>query len=296
MSDDPGDAADRLLPIPAETPAPSAMEVPGFWTILGQKVLRGLKSAGGTIAGALDAIDPDVRRDLGRLPLMALTVLGPRHRPIEARPDDGHRPILFVHGLGGHPGNFLPLRGWLLTHGRRRTYAVGLPAGDDLTELGIRLSEVIAEIVSVNDLGEDGQIDIVAHSMGGVVSRLALLDVETSHRVHTLVTLGTPHGGTHPARFGGAARVVDLRPDSAVMQRLSHQVPWHAATRLVCLWSPSDPIMQPPETARVDGAINHELPDMTHLQTLLDRRAWRIVKAALDGGPIEPESGETDRP
>ena len=255
---------------------PAVIAGPSFWDVLG----KGVKAAGRGLSTAYHAVDPDVRADLARAPLLGLTLLTAKHREIRALPDDGHRPLLFVHGLGGHRGNFAPMRGWLALRGRRRTYSIGLP-DDPLGDLGERLVETIAEVVAANQLGLDDRIDIVAHSMGGLVSRLALLDVEATNRVHTLVTLGTPHSGTHAARFAGSGRARDLRPDSRVLERLAGQAPWHGPTRLVCMWSHADPLMQPAETARMPGADHVELPDMTHLQYLLDRRAWHAVRDAL---------------
>ena len=255
---------------------------PGFWETVGAGIASGASAAGRGIAAAYHAVDPDVRRDLARMPILGLTVLGPRHVPIAPMKDDGRRPILFVHGLGGHRGNFLPMRSWFALKGRRRTYSIGLP-DDDLIDLGDRFTEVIHEVVAVNQLRDDERIDIVAHSMGGLVARLALLDVAITNRVHTLVTLGSPHGGTHAARFAGSGRAKDLRPDSPVLQRLAVQVPWAGPTRLVCLWSKADPLMQPASTAHIDGAESAELPDMTHTQYLLDRAAFRSVRTALAG-------------
>lgn len=276
-----GDSAASGHASPPESDPPSAerpavIPGPSFWDVLG----RGVRAAGRGISSAVQAVDADVRADLARAPLLGLTLMTARHRPIRALPDDGHRPMVLVHGLGGHRGNFAPMRGWFALQGRRRTYSIGLPDGP-LADLGHRLVETLAEVVEVNGLGPEEQIDIVAHSMGGLVSRLALLDVETTNRVHTLVTLGTPHGGTHAARFAGSGRARDLRPDSDVVERLAAQMPWSGPTRLMCLWSRADPLMQPAETARMPGADHVELPDMTHLQYLLDRRAWREVAAAL---------------
>lgn len=255
---------------------PAVIPGPSIWDVLG----RGVRAAGRGISSAVQAVDSDVRADLARAPLLGLTLLTAKHRPIVALPDDGHRPMILVHGLGGHRGNFSPMRGWFALQGRRRTYSLGLPEGP-LGALGDRLVETLAEVVEVNGLGSEQRIDIVAHSMGGLVARLALLDVETTNQVHTLVTLGTPHSGTHAARFAGSGRARDLRPDSDVLERLSGQAPWSGPTRLVCLWSKADPLMQPAETARMPGAEHVELPEMTHLQYLLDRRAWREVAAAL---------------
>lgn len=44
--------------------------------------------------------------------------------------------------------------------------------------------------------GYEGKIDIVAHSMGGIIARLYIQEFGGSARVHTLVTLGTPHRGS----------------------------------------------------------------------------------------------------
>jgi pimeloyl-ACP methyl ester carboxylesterase len=263
-----------LIHVPVVTPP---LDVgPGFWSRFGQQMLRAARAAGEGITAAIESVDADLRRDLLQMPILGLTVLGPRHAPIRALPDDGHRPMVFLHGLGGHRGNFLPMRGWLGMKGRRRGYAVGLRAGADLMTLGRELSAVIEEILEVNGI-PDGQVDIVAHSMGGVVARLALLEIATLSRVHTLITLGTPHAGTQIARLGGTHRCHDLRPGSPVMQALSVQLPWRGPPRLVCLWSASDPIMQPAETAVVDGAEGCVMEAHNHTDYLLRRSVWEVV-------------------
>lgn len=249
----------------------------------GAGVWKALCGAGRTTRAAFLAVDPDVRRFLSRYPVMIPFAVGPRRRPVVARKDDGRRPIVFVHGLGGHPGNFLPIRTWLSLLGRRRTYSIGL------TESGLeakarQLQDYIAQVVDVNGLGPDDRVDVIAHSMGGVVARLALLDMATSMRVALLVTMASPHGGTWAARWAGTDECFDLRPDSEVMQALGAQLPWHGATRLACFWSPGDPVMQPASTASVAGASNHEIPGCSHLDWLLERRVWRGVLKELDAG------------
>jgi pimeloyl-ACP methyl ester carboxylesterase len=260
----------------------SAPEIPGFWQTLGRGLVDGARRVGAGFSAAFHAVDPDARRDIAQMPLLALTVLGPRHAPIRAQSDDGARPIVYVHGLGGHRGNFLPMRSWLWPRGRRRAYAVGLPGDGDLVDLGRHLGDVIREVIAVNDLPDDAQVDIVAHSMGGVIARLAITELAIAARVHTLVTLGTPHAGTHSARFAGTIRCQDLRPDSPVTMTLRAQEPWSGGPRLVAFWSRSDPLMQPAETARVEGADNREVPGTTHIEYMLSRDVWAEVLDALE--------------
>lgn len=270
-------ASPALLPPP---PAESPAAVPGFWSLLGSRLLSGAAAIGGGLTAAWEAIDPDVRNDITNAPLLGATSLGPRHRPIRPLPDDGHRPLLFVHGMGGHPGNFLPMRGWMGMQGRRRSYALGRPLGGDLVDFSRLLTRQIEQILDVNGIA-DGQVDIVAHSMGGIIARLALLDVAVVERVHTLVTLGTPHQGTQAARWGGTACCAELRPGSETMQALSGQLPWRGPARLVSFWAPSDPFMQPAQTAVVPGADNRQLGGFSHTDYLLRRQGWRAVREAL---------------
>lgn len=248
---------------------------------MGAGLRAGLGMTGRGLRAAYEAVDPDVRGDLGRMPLVGLSSLGPRHAAVRPKSDDGHRPVVCVHGLGGHRGNFRMMRAWLALQGHRRTYAMGLPADQPLRELGRHLARYIEEVIEVNQLDDDVQLDLVAHSMGGLVCRLALLEVELAQRIHTLVTLGTPHTGTQAARFAGSGRARELRPDSEALDRLAGQLPWHGTVRLVCLWSEADPLMQPAHTARVEGAVNRELTGLTHTQYLLDRRAFGAVLGAL---------------
>jgi len=238
-------------------------------------------------ASAYHMVDPDLRLHLAQLPLVGLTQLAPGQRQACARPADGHRPVVFVHGLGGGPGNLLPMRTFFLLNGRKRAYAPQLPPGRSLPELGTFLAGFVDEVAVTNGLAASEQIDVVAHSMGGLIARLALEDERTRARVATLVTMGTPHSGSHLARYGARAYSLALRPDSEVLARLGRQLPWPgppAWPRLVALWSPADVILLPATSACVEGAENVELPGFTHYSYLLDLEAWRRVYRLLGEG------------
>jgi len=273
-------------PPPAPVSAPATREPgPTVWSRIGSGVAAAARATGRTVAAAYDAVDPDARRHVAQLPLLGLTMLSPRRRPPTPLPDDGHRPIVFVHGLGGHRGNFAPMQLWLRLRGRRRLYGVGLESGVRVEALGAHLSAFVDEVLAVNDLPPGAQVDVVAHSMGGLVARCALERPATARRVASLVTLGTPHGGTHAARFGATHHTLALRPDSPLMRRLSHQVPWRLPTRLVCYWSQADVLLLPASTACVEGADNREVASVTHYGYLLRPSCWRRVETALAPPP-----------
>lgn len=234
------------------------------------------------------AVDPDVWTHASDLPLIALTMLAPRAAPLESLPDDGTRPVVFVHGLAGSPGNFLPMRTWFRAHGRRRTAAVALPPHCTVEVLGAVLADTL---VAAADLTADRCVDVVAHSLGGLVARAALLELERRRRkakpgctVGVLATLGTPHAGSHLARYANTVTTNDLKPGSPLLAKLDAQLPWRGPPeqpRLVSFWSRSDVIVLPAEKATVDGAENVELEGLSHNGLLLRPTAWDAVFRTL---------------
>lgn len=262
----------RPAPHPAAT---AARAVGAFFAAVG----RGIGRAAVAVHGS---VDPDARRDLAWMPVLAVASVAFGDHAPRALSDDGARPIVFVHGLAGLRGNFTPMRTWLRLHGRSRTYSIKLSAGT-IPEMALELRRFIAEVIRVNELPASAQVDVVAHSMGGLVSRLALHDERTARRVHTLVTLGTPHGGTHAARFASGPLTDALRPHSELMRRLDTDLPWRRPIRLVCFWSAGDPLMQPAMTATVDGAESWEVAGFSHLDWLMRKAAWMGVDEVLRG-------------
>lgn len=252
-------------------------------SVAGRGVARAAARASAAVASAYRAVDPDLRRHVAELPLVALTALAPRRDAIEPLPVDGWPPVVFVHGLGGHPGNFAPLQTYFRLCGRRRTYAFAQNGGE-LAEEGARLAAFLEAIVAANGLSDDAALDVVAHSMGGLVARLALEDARAVRRIGTLVTLGTPHAGTHVARYAATPRTLDLRPSSAVVARLARQLPWRGPPkqpRLVAMWSDADMMLLPATAARVEGAENVEMPGISHNGYLLHPTAWRRIYEVL---------------
>ncbi len=247
----------------------------------GRGIATAARVVGRAAKGAFDAIDPDVRMQLADLPLAATTMFGARTEQVAPLPDDGHRPIVCVHGLSGHRQNFALLRALLRVHGRTRVYSFGYDDGEALDYAAAGLARTIEEIAKVNELG-DGKIDVVAHSMGGLVTRLALLEHAIHPRIHAFVTLGTPHHGTLAARYLGTGRGRDLRPDSELLQRLSVQVPWAPPLpRLIAFHSDTDILMLPAHTATMPGADNRALHGLSHTAYLTRLRALALIERAL---------------
>ncbi len=253
-----------------------------------EEACRATAGAAQACARQLDAIDPDARRFAAQVPLMAAARLLPAPRLSR---DAAHHtnntastappPVIFVHGLGGHPRDFSAL-GLYFSH-RGCTQALALDV-DGCTSIDAMASSLT---LAIDDLHQRIQrpIALVCHSMGGLVARTALLDPEAAAKVASLTTLGSPHHGSDLARWARSELITPLRPGSELLQRLDAQLPWDARRMppLTCFWSPSDLVIMPPQSACIPGARNIQAPTgTTHLSYLLQPGLWRQIFEAVD--------------
>jgi triacylglycerol esterase/lipase EstA (alpha/beta hydrolase family) len=245
----------------------------------GRALARAGKAVGAAAADAYRQIDPDVARHLAQIPLLSYSLLSGKGRPVEALPDDGHPPLVFVHGLGGTRGDFLLMSGRLWLAGRRRSYRIGFRKGHSIEEMAAALARFIRDVREKNGAQP---VEVVAHSLGGIVTRVALHDHRLARHVRTVVTLGSPHHGTHAARFAGGAVVRELRPDSALVARLA-RMRLSPRVRAVSFWSRNDLMIVPAESALLEGAEAVDATPFTHYSYLVDPRAWESVRAVLEG-------------
>jgi triacylglycerol esterase/lipase EstA (alpha/beta hydrolase family) len=224
-----------------------------------------------------NSLDPDVTRHLAQVPLLTVTLLSARDDPIEPGVSDGHPPLVFVHGLGGSRGDFVPMSWYLWLAGRRRTYRIRFAADQSVDEMAKALARFVRKVRKVTG---QSQVDIVAHSLGGVVARVAVTRNRLGTAVRTLVTLGSPHRGTWSARFASTTKTRDLRPDSPGVLAINAR-PWPRHIRVVNVWSRNDLVILPHESAWTDGAQVIDASPFTHYSYLLDPAGWELVKNAL---------------
>jgi pimeloyl-ACP methyl ester carboxylesterase len=107
-----------------------------------------------------------------------------------------------------------------------------------------------AEIERICEESGSDQIHVVGHSLGGLIARYYVQRLGGDERVHTCVTLGTPHQGTVAARLLPWPLVKQVRPDSDLMAELAEPAPG-CRTRFVAFYSDVDQLIVPQRRARV---------------------------------------------
>ena len=126
-------------------------------------------------------------------------------------------PILLVHGMVDNRSIFTVLRRGLRRRGFGRVLTANYsPFIADIPTAAVALSDQVELICA--ETGYE-RIHLVGHSMGGVIARYYIQCLGGDERIHTLVTLGSPHSGTVPARLLPHAMLRQLRPGSDIITR-----------------------------------------------------------------------------
>ncbi|GGR14980.1 alpha/beta fold hydrolase [Streptomyces netropsis] len=197
----------------------------------------------------------------------SVTVQPPAPPPPAPAAAEPHPPVLLLHGFIDNRSVFVLLRRSLRRHGWSQVSSLNYsPLTGDLRTAAAVLGGHIEEICGRTD---HERIDIVGHSLGGLIARYYVQRLGGDTRVRTLVTLGTPHRGTTVAPLMSAHPLVrQMRPDSDVIAELSRPAP-DCRTHFIAFWSDLDQIMVPVETARIDhpdlSARNVRVSGVGHL-------------------------------
>jgi pimeloyl-ACP methyl ester carboxylesterase len=183
-------------------------------------------------------------------PLPSPDDAGTPQLPTEAKP-----PVVLLHGFIDNRSVFVLLRRSLAQHGRQQIESLNYsPLTCDIRTAAELLGRHIEEICERTG---SRQVDIVGHSLGGLIGRYYVQRLGGDFRVRTLVTLGTPHSGTRVARLANAHPIVrQMRPGSALIEELTRPAPG-CRTHFVSFWSDLDHMMDPLESACIDH------PDLT---------------------------------
>jgi triacylglycerol lipase len=210
-------------------------------------------------------------------------------------PQDQLGPVLLVPGYGGGTGSLQVLAQRLRAAGRDATVVPAV--GDGTGDLRESARSLAGEVEAALGAGAPS-VDVIGFSAGGVVARLwAQEHPEQARRV---VTLGSPHHGTRLAATGaialpGACPVgcQQLVPGSDLLEELNDGDETPDGPRWLSLWTARDQVVTPPDSARLDGALNVVLQDVcadstvTHGQLPTDPLVAGLVLEAL--APTFPE-------
>jgi triacylglycerol lipase len=216
-------------------------------------------------------------------------------------------PVLLVPGYGGSTGSLQDLAAALTRAGRDAT-VVALP-GDGTGDLNAAADALDAAVRTAMQRTGADSVDIVGYSAGGITARLWIADDDGAARARRVVTLGSPHHGTTLAGLAVSFAASQcptacrqLTPDSDLLRQLDSGDETPAGPTWVSIWTTQDETVTPPDSARLDGALNLPVQSVcadeqvSHGGLPSDALVQGMVLAELGAGdPVELGAADCSR-
>ncbi|MGW3244397.1 esterase/lipase family protein [Streptomyces sp. NPDC001070] len=205
----------------------------------------------------------------------------PPVRPLHGSAVIDDTPVLLVHGLSSNRGIFRVLQRELRRAGF--PHVTTLNYGWLTTDVRSAARTLAGEVERLCDRGGYERVHVIGHSLGGLVARYHVQRMGGDARVHTLVTLGTPHHGTLTAMLPLPV-MRQLRPGSDVLTELAEPAPG-CATRFIAFHSDLDELIIPTANARLTHpdlrTSNVPVHAVGHASLPLHRRVVREICRVL---------------
>ena len=191
----------------------------------------------------------------------------------------GSARVVLVHGIFQSGHRFIPMKKQLEKEGYDCLIPKLKPADarSGLETLAAQLQQEIEQ-----KWGKNAEFHIVAHSMGGLVSRYYLQELGGHEYCQTLVTLATPHHGTKAAYFYPGKGAGQMRPQSPFLQQLDASSHRLNKIRLISYRTPLDLIILPSTSSHWDLADNRRVWAPAHPLVMHTPRVKREILQVLD--------------
>lgn len=236
-----------------------------------------------------------LRRNVGdTITYLALALSG---NEIEKITDFNHcaKPVLLIHGFGATRRVFHILEE-RLRHDGYSLFTIDL--GGIFGSFNTRSIENSAEIIAekINKLYQKYKIKeklaIIGHSKGGLIGRYYVKNYQGSKYCNCLITLGTPHRGTHWAMLGYFTplglitdSIQQMTPMSSLIKELN-ETSWPAGVKIYSIYSKDDRFVLYPsailETESNPNIVNIEVPGQGHAHFLISKKSYIQIRKALE--------------
>lgn len=224
----------------------------------------------------------------------ALAARGSDPQVVAAQATGQGNPVLLVHGIHGSSQNFAAMLPWLRGQGFDPVALDFVDVAWKDWSLDDLADQVALHVMALRQRTGKDQVDIVAHSLGGVAARQFIKFRGGDRYVKHLVCLGSPHHGVGYAALGPGITIADLfRPHSEQLNALNRPAETYGAVSYTNVWSTGDYMeMLPFASGRLVGAFNFRIDGTPHSGMTTDSRIFPVVRDALLRPPGEAPGPE----
>ena len=192
--------------------------------------------------------------------------------------------VVLVHGFLNRGGIMKGIARGL----ERRGHRCHLPSLSPCDGRGglARLAEQLSAVIRRQTHPEQ-PIAVIGFSMGALVARYYLQELEGHGRTRAFFSICGPHAGTRSARFYFSQAAVEMRPGSAFLRRLDDGACRLAGLAITSYWTPHDLMIRPVtscqwpagEIVRIPSLLHSLMPFNTELRDDIARRLEALGSA-----------------
>jgi len=190
-------------------------------------------------------------------------------------------PLLLVHGVAVNDGVWFALRRDLARRGLGPVYTINY--GPPLAGIEHFAGQLASRIDAVCAATGAQRVALIAHSMGGLVSR-AYLRRFGAARIEQLITIGTPHHGSMLAWTFVGQCLAQMRPGSRWLVEINRAESEPPPVPITSIRSRHDSMVAPQASAELACVHNIALAGIGHNALLNHRTVMDEVARALASG------------
>jgi triacylglycerol lipase len=127
------------------------------------------------------------------------------------------------------------------------------------------------------------KVDYVCHSMGGLIGRYYIQNMDGVGSIDHYVSISTPHYGTYAAWLGIGEAAKQMRPGSEFLKDLNKENPIRGTIKYTSIWTKTDEIVVPSSNSVLHGST--EMPPISfvgHLLILFAPKTYTEIRESLD--------------
>lgn len=190
-------------------------------------------------------------------------------------------PVLLIHGIDDTIALFYRMTAFLQSKGWA-VHSIDLTPnnGDEgLDKLAYQIDNYAKQTFA-----PDQPFDLIAFSMGGIVSRYYVQRLGGIQRVQRFITIASPHKGTLTGYLRPNTGCNQMCRGSQFLRNLNHDAAMLERINFTSIWSPLDLMIVPASSSQLGIGKEIIIPVILHPLMVTDSRVLSAISKAL----IEP--------
>jgi triacylglycerol lipase len=192
-----------------------------------------------------------------------------------------HTPVVFVHGYTGSASNWTTaetvFQAGGYSSGELFAYQYNWAQSNKTSAAG--LASYVQQVLATTGAS---QVDIVNHSMGGLVSDWYIKELGGQPYVRRLASIaGANHGTTYATACTVNPSCVEMLPGSSFIQTVTSGDETPGSTKYATWYSACDGVIIPYTSTELNGATNNNVACQTHIGYLTDTVTLAQVRTFL---------------